>query len=129
MEDREEQITKRIEEIQRLAATDKNIDAPALIESLLSQAKEPGLSVKEKTRAYMVSLLLPPFGLYYVVKFFIRGEQSARRAAWTCIILTVLSLGITAWLGYAVLSQTPNLGELQGVSPQNLQDLNDLLGQ
>jgi len=70
--------------------------------------------------------LLPPFGLYYVVKFFIKGEQSARRAAWTCIILTVLSLGTTAWLGYAVLSQTPDLGQLQSISPE---DLNDLLGQ
>jgi len=125
MEDREEQIAKQIAEIQRLAATNKNIDATALIQQLLSSTKQPELPPKDRTRAYMVSLLLPPFGLYYVVKFFMIGDPGARRAAWTCLILTVISVGLTAWLGAVMLSQSANVGGLQGVSPQ---DLNDLLG-
>jgi len=125
MEDREEQIAKQIAEIQKLAATNKNIDSTALIQQLLSSTKQPELPPKDRTRAYMVSLLLPPFGLYYVVKFFLIGDPGARRAAWTCIVLTVFSVGLTVWLGGAMLSQSANVGGLQGVSPQ---DLNDLLG-
>jgi len=83
------------------------------------------LPPKDRTRAYMVSLLLPPFGLYYVVKFFLIGDPVAKRVAWTCIVLTVFSVGLTVWLGGAMLSQSANVGGLQGVSPQ---DLNDLLG-
>ena len=129
MEDREEQIAKQIAEIQKLAATNKNIDSTALIQQLLSSTKQPELPPKDRTRAYMVSLLLPPFGLYYVVKFFMIGDPpagGARRAAWTCVILTVISVGMTVWFGSAMFSQTANVGGLQGVSPQ---DLNDLLGE
>src|SRR3989338_2360280 len=79
MEDREEQIAKQIAEIQRLAATNKNIDATALIQQLLSSTKQPELPPKDRTPAYMGSLPLPPFCLFYVVKVFY--DRRSRRQA------------------------------------------------
>lgn len=98
MSDREEKLAEEISKIQKLAAENKDIDPNILIESLFRRTETTALPAKLKTRAYLVSLLAPPFGLYYVVKFFIQPEPGACRAAWTCLILTALA--ILLYLGF-----------------------------
>lgn len=92
MNDREEKLAEEIAKIQELGKRDKNINTAMLLENLLARAHSASLSHREKTRAFLVSVLAPPFGLYYFAKFWGRTETDARTTAWMCLVLTVLSV-------------------------------------
>lgn len=120
--DREEELAEEIANIEKLGRENKNIDTAALIANLLARQDTESLPSKQKSRAYLVSLLMPPFGLYFVFKFLLRAEPDARRAGWVCLILTGISLFLLIILGNAVFSN-PQVQSIQNLSPQDIYQL------
>lgn len=51
-------------------------------------------------KAYSISVLIPPLGIYYFIKYFFfgSGSEAEIRAAFTSLILTIVSLVLTIWL-------------------------------
>ena len=124
MSNREEDLAGQIARIQEMAKDNPEIDAPALIKNLMEGESQKSLiPAKMKTRAYLISLLAPPFGLYYVVKFFLQAESDARKQAWICLALTGAGLLILQLLGN-ILFSSPELQEIQNI---NLKDIQELL--
>ena len=122
MPNKDEVLAAEIAKIQKLAKENPEIDATALISNLLTKSQEEFLPAKQKTRAYLISLLLPPFGLSYVVRFFWRSEKDAKQTAWTCLALTVFTFLVTWWLASSVFS-SPELNGLQNIKPQDIYEL------
>jgi hypothetical protein len=124
MSDEEEKLAAELAQIGELASKDKKIDASILIESALAHAQQEQLPKKQLKRAYWVSLLLPPFGLYYAFKYFLSQEPGARRVGWVCLILTGVSLFFVWALAQLLFSSTSGtLQQLQGITPQQIRDL------
>lgn len=121
--DKEDRLASQIEQIRRLGTDNPNLDTNAMIGRLLAQSHASSLSASIKTRAYLVSIFLPPFGMYYAVKFLLRDETDARRSAWICLVLTAACLLILWLMMKMLLASAPDLQELQNL---RLQDINEL---
>ncbi len=57
----------------------------------------PAVTVHAQILAYAVSLLAPPFGLWYTYKYFRQGGEKEKQIAWICVIITIISSIIAAW--------------------------------
>jgi len=118
-------VEEQFKDYLEMAKRDKNVEAAALMMNALKTQNESWVSVKAKKWAYLVSLCLPPFGLIFVVKYYLSSDKSdARRVANICLILTVVSL-VLAWLTLQLLSASMgnNLDQLQKINPQDVQNL------
>jgi len=75
-------------------------------------------------KAYLWSILIPPIGIYYFVKyvFFTGGEAENIKAGIISLVLTLVSLFLSFWLTVVLFNQTTS-----GIPPQNLQILKDLM--
>jgi len=60
-------------------------------------------------KAYMWSILLPPIGIYYFVKFlfFNGGDKESVKAGVISLVLTLLSLFLSLWLMTVMFNSTP----------------------
>lgn len=86
-------------------------------------------------RAYVLSILLPPLGIYYFIRyvFFSDGTTEDFKAGILSVILTILSFLLGVWLVAALFKQTTSsspqnsefLKEL--ITPENQKRLKDLL--
>ena len=74
------------------------------------QVKEAPLStsVFTQTWIYLVSVLLPPLGLWPGVKYFKHSDPRAKQIGIVAIVLTVASLVITTWLTISFLNSYLN---------------------
>ncbi len=88
----ETKLQKELEVLRQLSTQDQKIDVAGLMIKALEQHESNLLPMKEKRLAYIVSLGLPPFGLFYAFKFFASDKDDARLAAWLCVALTTISL-------------------------------------
>lgn len=122
MSDKEDEIISEIKKISELAKQNKNVDAGALVESLLSQKSSQNLSGGEIAKAYLVSLLIPLFGIYYAVRFWFRPESNAKKTAIVCLVLTVISSGLFLWIANAILSSAL-LQSIQNINPEQIREL------
>jgi len=86
-------------------------------------------------RAYIWSVLLPPIGIYYLIKyvFFANGTTEDIKAGLTSLILTVISLLLSIWLFGLFFKQATYLMPSQGsdtlkelITPANQKILKDL---
>ena len=116
--DAEKEAAKKIELYHELAKEDRHIDAAALMINALEQAQQEEVAAKKKRWAYLVSVSLPPFGLFYAARYFFSGKSDGKRVALICVILTVISL-LAAWLiGKMFLeSAGMQLQQIQTLSP------------
>jgi len=119
----EEKLAAEIQRISDLHKENKDIDTTALIANVLAQNREENIPAGQKTRAYLVSLLFPPFGLYYFVKFIIQDNAQAKKLAWTALALTVIAIAAVWWLTSAILSASPELQQIQNIDLKQLQEL------
>ncbi len=116
-------LEKTIEEYKALAMQDKNVD----VTSLMMNAFEQGLhqnvvTGKQKKWAYLISLSVPPFGLLFAAKYYFSDEDDAREVAWTCVILTVVSIALFAILMKALFAATgSSMSQIEQISPQMIQ--------
>ncbi len=74
-------------------------------------------------RAYIISVLFPPLGAYYLIKylFFANGTPEDMKAGVISLVLTIASLVLTAWIFGAMFNQVSSL------SPQGNSVLKDFI--
>jgi uncharacterized membrane protein YqaE (UPF0057 family) len=58
----------------------------------------------KKIIIYSVSLFLPPFGLWYAIKYLKQGDYESRKIGIISIILTVISTLATIWLSVGIIN-------------------------
>ncbi len=107
---------------------------PEAIQALLElDKKERNINTKQSYyRAYVLSALLPPIGLYYFIKYV--GFDEDRKAGLISLIITIISLLFNLWFfSYffkQIVSFTPaGSNEIlkEFITPENQQKWNDLL--
>ncbi len=57
----------------------------------------PPVTISAQIVAYAVSLLAPPFGLWYAYKYFKHGGEKEKQIAWTAVVLTIIATVVVAW--------------------------------
>ena len=120
----EEKLTKELETYKELAKADKKIDVASLMINALQQHKQNNLTDKEKRWAYLVSLVAPPLGLIFAVKFYFSGKDDAEQAALMCGILTTVSIMLVILFGKFLFSGTGvSLDKVQKIRPSDLEGL------
>lgn len=90
---------------------------------------------KSYWRAYILSLVIPPIGIYFFIKFYFFGEgySGDRKAAVFSLILTAVSLLLNIWFIRVFFHQTlpGNSNELnylkELITPENQKTLKQLL--
>lgn len=85
--------------------------------------------------AYVLSVMLPPIGIYYFFKylFFASDAESARKAGFICLFLTVAAIVVGIWTSMLLFSQVGSITGSQGsdvlkelITPANQKELRDL---
>ena len=95
--------------------------------SAFDQARQDEIDGKKERRAYLVSVVLPPFGLLYAVRYYFSAKQGGKKVALYCVILTALSLLLAWGASQMLLSSMSTSGldlkQLQSVNPNDLKSL------
>ncbi len=121
----EDRVGKQIEQYQDLAKQHKGIDTAALMINALTQARQEEIDQRKKRTAYIVSVALPPFGLFYAAYYAFGGKPDGKRVAITCVILTALS-ALLAWgIGALILGSLgpDTTSQIQSINAADLQKL------
>jgi len=120
----EKKLEEQFREFKDLAKEDKNIDAASLMINALENQPKNAVAQKKKTRAYLVSLLLPPFGLLYALKYYLSAESDATQIANVCVILTAIAF-LILWLTVRMMlaGSGINLEQIQQINPSDIQQL------
>lgn len=100
----------------------KKLELVQAVAQLDSKEKEMKTS-KGYGKAYLWSVLIPPIGIYYFIKylFFTGGEKEDVRAGIISLVLTLVSFFLSFWLLADLFKQTTSV-----IPPQDLQMLKDL---
>lgn len=114
---RKKKLAEQFRAFQDMAKEDKNIDAASLMINALDNQPKNAVAQKRKTRAYLVSLLLPPFGLFYALKYYLSAEPDAKPVANVCVILTAISC-LILWLTVKMMLAG------SGINPQQIWQIN-----
>lgn len=59
---------------------------------------EINVSVAKQIGVYLLSVLLPPLGLFPAIKYLRFGDANAKRAGVIAIVLTIIAIAVTVWL-------------------------------
>ncbi|MEK7079069.1 MAG: hypothetical protein AAB929_03275 [Patescibacteria group bacterium] len=112
----------------------RNIEAyQALLEL---DEKERGLKSKQGySKAYMLSLLFPPIGIYYFFKylFFVGGSEEDIKAGFISLALTTFAIIVSIWLSVSLFKQVSPLSPSQSsdllkefITPENQKQMKSL---
>ncbi len=123
----EQDVEKKIQDYQELAKSNKNIDVASLMISALAQAQQDEIEEKKKKRAYLVSVVVPPFGLLYAVRYYFSGKSDGKHVAKVCTLLTAISLLIAWLIGKAMFSGVGGDAAIQQAQNINVDDIRRLL--
>ncbi len=123
----EKEVTKKIEQYRELAEGNKDIDLATLMISALEQAQQEETAAKKKRWAYLISVCLPPLGLFFAARYYFSDKPDGKRIALTCLILTAIAL-LLAWsIGAALLgSSSGGVGQAGNVTSINAEDVRSL---
>ncbi|OGE83890.1 MAG: hypothetical protein A3B10_02050 [Candidatus Doudnabacteria bacterium RIFCSPLOWO2_01_FULL_44_21] len=92
----DDKLTEQLESYRKLASEDKQIDVASLMVQALQKQPTNFISDKEKRWAYLISLIFPPFGFLFALKFYISDKDDRNLATIVCVVLTFVSI-ITTW--------------------------------
>lgn len=122
----EQEITEKIKMVGELVKKDPKIDATALMMNAFAQAQHEEVAAKKRRLAYLVSAGLPPLGLLFALRYWLKGSPGGKHVAKVCLLLTLASLLITWGVTALFLASLgPQLGEMENSG--NLDDLKSLL--
>ena len=62
------------------------------------------ISVGKQISVYLISVLLPPLGVWPGIKYLLNPDEKAKKVGLIAIILTVISSIITIWMTISVLN-------------------------
>ena len=71
--------------------------------------KEVPVSVWAQVGVYLVSVFLPPLGLWPGIKYVMKPNKQAKLVGWIAIGLTIISTIVTLWLTYGVFQNYLNV--------------------
>ena len=122
--DTDKQLEKKIAEYRALGKENPNVDVNMLMMNALQNQKQNTVSSKAKRWAYLISIGIPPVGLLFAVKYYMGDEDDAKQVAWTCVILTVVSI-LALWFGTKLLlsGSGTSLEKIQQIKPTDIQQL------
>lgn len=106
-------------------AKEKGSDAAALMIAAMEQERQAEIDRKKKRWAYLISVGLPPFGLYYAFRYYFNGKAGGKRVALICVILTVGSF-LASYLIFELFVATAG-DQLQQMQTLNSEEYRDLL--
>jgi hypothetical protein len=120
--DKDKQLSSQIEQYQQVAKENPNVDIGLLMMNALQNQKENSVSPKAKRWAYLISIGVPPFGFFWALKYFWSDQDDAKDVAWTCIVLTIISV-IMFWVGGSLLlsGSGTSLQQIQQIKPSDIQ--------
>jgi hypothetical protein len=120
----EDKLAKELEAYRVLAKSDKKVDLAKLALNVLEQHEDNILPDKQKRWAYLISLIVPPFGLIFAVKFYLSGKDDGEQAAWICGALTAVGILLLILFAKVILTGSgANLNQLQQINPSDIQQL------
>lgn len=119
----EEKLEKQFKDFQEVAKENKNVDVAALMVSALqvSDSSKKTSGIGSRRWAYLISLGAPPFGLFFVLKYYFGDDEDGRQAAFICVILTLIG-GVLAWVLFSsVLSSShTSLQQIEQITPSEI---------
>lgn len=122
--DKDLKLEEQVKVYTQLAETDKNVDIGALMLNALQSEESDKVSSKQKRIAYLISVGIPPFGLFFAVRYFFSGEEDARQVAYICLVLTGLSVLLGWFLLKGILgSSGTSLEQIQQIKPGDVRSL------
>jgi len=120
----EQDLAKKVEEYQKLGKENPNVDVSLLMMNALAQEDAGKTKPKSYRWPYLVSIGLPPFGLIYVVIYYLSDDERDKTAAKFCLLLTVLSLIIFVVSFKALLSGSgTSVEQIQQIKPSDVMEL------
>jgi len=84
---------------------------------------EPPITALREISVYLLSILLPPLGLWPGIKYLLQKNQRAKRVGIITIILTILSTIITLYLSIAFFNNINQNISSQLINQSQLQNL------
>ena len=79
--------------------------------------KPPEITLLKQITAYLVSLFLPPLGLWYVWKYYRAGDYASKRIAIICLILTLVSMIFTLWYTVEIVNSiNQSIGQINNLN-------------
>lgn len=120
----DEQLSKQIEEYQKVAKENPNVDVALLMTNALLSQKQNSVSAKAKRWAYLISIGVPPFGFLFALKYFWSDEDDARNVAWVCVVLTIIAVAMF-WIGGKLLlsGSGTSVQQIEQIKPSDIQQL------
>ena len=117
-------IEKELEQYQQIAKKNKNVDLTVLMANALKQQEENLTPPKQKQWGYLISLLFPPFGLLFAIKFYVNEKSDGKQTALICLILTIFSI-LLAWLFIKIIlsGSGADLNQIQQIKPEDIKQL------
>jgi hypothetical protein len=112
----DKKLEQTIGEYQQVAKENPKVDLGLLMLNALQNQKNNLVSGKVKRWAYLISLGVPPFGIFFAAKYFFSDEDDAVTVAWMCVILTLVSLALLYFGAKLMFSGT-------GTSPQQIEQI------
>ena len=124
MSNEETQLEKKINEYQALGKENPNINASLLMMNALQNSERNLVSGKAKKWAYLISIGVPPLGLLFALKYFFDDKDDAKTVAWTCVILTVISI-LIFWLTMKLFfaSSGTSIKQIEQIKPSDIMQL------
>jgi hypothetical protein len=81
---------------------------------------EPPITILKEISVYLISILLPPLGLWPGIKYLFSKNARTKRAGMIAIALTIISTVITLWLSVALFNNLSKSVNSQMNQYQNL---------
>ncbi|MCL5010073.1 MAG: zinc ribbon domain-containing protein [Patescibacteria group bacterium] len=79
-----------------------------------------GVPFSTRLGIYLLSVFLPPLGLFPGIKYLLQADQAKKRVGLTALILTAVSTIITVWISVGLISNINKEVNLQMMQYQNL---------
>ena len=120
----DKEISEKIEEYRRLAAENEGVDLAALAMSAMGEVKKDEIDTRKRRRAYLISVLLPPLGVFYFLKYFWSGKVGGRKVAMMSLVLTAGALLVSLLIAGAMFADSGVTGEqIRDVEMEDLESL------
>ena len=120
----EKKLEDELKHYQELGQKNPEVDAQMLMMNALQNRKANLVSPRAKKWAYLLSIGLPPFGLFCALRYFFGDEDDAKQAALVCTLLTVIGI-VGLWLFGKILfsGSGVTIEQLQQINPKDLREL------
>lgn len=119
-----DRLEQKVKDYVEVAKDNKNVDVAALMLNALETQNQNALSDRSKKWGYLISLGAPPLGLLFAAWFYFSDKDDGKNAAYACIALTVVSIGLFILIGKLFFSSAGvSVQQVQQIKPADIQQL------